>query len=191
MSTLPYQSRCDAVAERQQWTTNLGVVAAIVAQHIGGRCELDAETNRYKVHVAVGRWAVSIEHVAWFTRAQLIYTGLPGLYLLARRTTALDWLGERVGRFDTEVGDGPFDAAYWLRGADPARLRAAFDDASVRAALMLEWSGSLEVGGNGTTRHVRFDMPGRVTDIGRLRAAVNVVALMAERLLTVGEARAE
>ncbi len=201
MEPLPYQSAADARRERPDWVESLlgrdaGVVARTVARELGGEHLFDRPAGRHAVAVAVGTRTATIEFGGGglatgltgraTTRVTVPFAGRPGYQASARPTRPWDVLGEWAGVFDLQVGVGPFDRAFVLRGTDPGRARALFADDRVRGGLMAEPDGRLDVDGVGTRRRVSVALPGQVVDPRRLRGALGLARAALDRLAGVG-----
>jgi hypothetical protein len=195
MPTLDYQSVADARRERPGWAAADGgaiLVSGIVADALGGRVEVDADAGRCWILVPVGQRTASIESNSglggWLavTAVRVPFAGRAGFCAGARPATMLDRIGEWLGAFDVHVGVEPFDSAFVLRGVDHARVRAVFNHGGLRAALMAEPAGTLDIGGVGHRRYGSFALPGVVTEITRLRRALHVVATVVDQLAAIG-----
>jgi hypothetical protein len=173
-----------------------------LAKEIGARHEYGGFWSGRDVVVAdVGQWRVVLDVVhhdkVCFTRLRAPYVNADGFRFLIFRKHLFSGLADALGFQDVAVGHREFDEAFIIRGNDESRLRRLFDNPRLRELLMAQPKVLFKViDDEGFFRprfpngvdELRFQVPGVIKDLPRLKALYELFSETLHQLCVIGSA---
>ncbi|WP_218081424.1 hypothetical protein [Anthocerotibacter panamensis] len=167
--------------------------------------------NQGKIQVQFKKWTITLDffspargHSSTTGNIHTVYTRVRAPYhnedqfrFKIYRKGFFSDLGKRFGMQDVAVGDPDFDEAFIVQGNNSQKLRALFGDPEIRRLLMLQPEVYLEVrddeGWFGQefpdgVDELAFQIAGRITDVGQLKALWDLFAAILDRLCHLGYA---
>jgi hypothetical protein len=161
-----------------------------------------------KVEARVGEWTVTLDTYTvsngktstTYTRIRAPYVNRDGFRFTIYSKSFFSDLGKFLGMQDIEVGDEAFDRDFIIKGSDEAKVRALFQNESLRQLIQCQphfhltvkddegWFGEVFPEG---VDELYFGVAGVIKDIDRLKGLYGIFAEVLHQLCLIGSAYEE